>query len=387
MNNRITDQDDEKVVFFFGAGASKSEGEITTNQLLEKSFKRFPSDDKVIMVKEYLKDIYNNKCDNSNIPTLEEVLGPIDIALQKQENMSTNWDVEKLTDLRDNLIYCICKILDENLQSPKGYHKKFVDNLLVMYPDLWKKCSFISLNYDILLDNELTKLVDSASNIDLNYGIQFRNNDWRNPREQNVRLLKLHGSLNWLYCPTCNSIKITPKEKGVMKIYTQSENCESDFCKGRSKQKPIVVPPTFTKAYGNPFLVSIWLQAEIVLQKATTVCFIGYSMPEADIHIQYLLKKSLFRQDGNKPKIIVVNPDPKNKTTHKRYQRLFGEVKYLQIGFEEFALQPDKYLHGSQKETEIEQAAESGRARKNFDSRIAESAITKKLVNTNYGGK
>jgi len=109
-------------------------------------------------------------------------------------------------------------------------------------------------------------------------------------------------------------------------------------------QRPIVVPPTFTKSYENPFLVSIWFQAENVLQKATRVYFIGYSMPESDIHIQYLLKKSLFRQDGNSPRIIIINPETKNGDLHNRYRRLFGEVEYYPIGFEHFAHNLTNYL-------------------------------------------
>ena len=31
-----------------------------------------------------------------------------------------------------------------------------------------------------------------------------------------MQLFKPHGSLNWLFCPTCNELEITPKEKGVV---------------------------------------------------------------------------------------------------------------------------------------------------------------------------
>jgi len=66
-------------------------------------------------------------------------------------------------------------------------------------------------------------------------------------------------------------------------------------------------------------------------------------MPEADIHVQYLLKKSLFRQDENSPRIIIINPD-KSGDVHARYKRLFGEVTYHQIGFEEFSRNLTRYL-------------------------------------------
>ncbi|CAG0986667.1 hypothetical protein METP3_02399 [Methanosarcinales archaeon] len=107
--------------------------------------------------------------------------------------------------------------------------------------------------------------------IDLDYGIRFRNEGkgWRRPRDKKVYLLKLHGSLNWLYCPTCNSIKITPKDKGAMRIFTHSEVCEKDH----SNQKALIIPPTFQKVYDNPYLVSIWLQAEKMLRACLNIYF------------------------------------------------------------------------------------------------------------------
>ncbi|WP_407282369.1 SIR2 family protein [Methanolobus sp. WCC1] len=398
MNDGVRNRNEEKVVFFFGAGASISEGAVGTNDLLKESFKLHHDEgshnyERVDMVKKYLKDIYHNNYDNSNIPTFEEVLGPIDIALQKQENISSYWDLNKLTVLRDNLIYCVCAVLYEKLKEgwTPDNHNEFIMRLF-RHRNQWEKYSFISLNYDILLDNALTNLGEGNTPIDLDYGFRFRNQEkrhenkredkdtWYIPREKKVFLFKLHGSLNWLYCQTCNSIKITPKEKGVMKIYTHSEHCDSPSCKGKSEQKPIIVPPTFTKAYDNPFLVSIWLQAEKILQNATRVYFIGYSMPEADIHIQYLLKKSLFRQNGNEPKIIVVNIDSRDGYTHRRYQRLFGDVEYLHMGFEDFVLQSENYLSRSRGETSMGQTLESGRAGNTFGHRMAELAA--KLLGT-----
>jgi hypothetical protein len=197
-----------------------------------------------------------------------------------------------------------------------------------------------------LLDNALIRLGEEGRNdyVDLDYGIEFRNEgtDWRCPRSVRVYLLKLHGSLNWLFCPTCNTIKITPKEKGVMRIFTHSEVCENDS----SMQKALIIPPTWQKVYDNPHLVSIWLRAEKILRDAERIFFIGYSMPEADVHIKYLLKKSLFRRRGRHPEIVVIDQvgHTEDSPEYTRYRRLFGDIQYYPIGFENFAVNVGDYL-------------------------------------------
>ena len=119
-----------------------------------------------------------------------------------------------------------------------------------------------------------------------------------------------------------------------MSIFTKSEVCEKD----RSNQKALIIPPTWQKVYDNPYLVSIWLRAERSLQKASKVIFIGYSLPDSDVHIKYLLKKSLYRSRGNQPEIVVVDRtgNDRSSSEYYRYKRLFGEIDYQPIGFEEF---------------------------------------------------
>jgi hypothetical protein len=334
----MCDNSKGKTIFFFGAGASAAEGAPIASRLLIEAFKQFPNDGKIKLVKDFLQEFYSNDClDESTIPTFEEILSPIDICLQKQEQFSSKWNYDTLSELRENLIYCICSILHEKLSEKNKYHLKLIDNLFQNVNDS-DRYAFISLNYDILLDNALVRLGDGSRNpkVDIDYAISFRNEgtDWRSPSENKVYLLKLHGSLNWLFCPTCNSIRITPKEKGVMRIFTHSEICEKDS----SRQRALIIPPTYQKIYDNPYLVSIWLKTEQLLHEANHVIFVGYLMPESDVHIKFLLKKALFRAEGTKPKITVIDKKGKNikSPEYSGYKRLFGQIDYQPIGFEDF---------------------------------------------------
>jgi len=126
---------------------------------------------------------------------------------------------------------------------------------------------FVSTNYDILIDNALTELYDE--DVDLDYGIEFRNferpDDWkRPPPSKRVALFKPHGSLNWLFCPTCNEREITPKEKSVVTRLI-SDFTHAPCLECQSVYSPLIVPPTFYKDLNNVYLSLIWNRTDNAL--------------------------------------------------------------------------------------------------------------------------
>jgi hypothetical protein len=125
------------------------------------------------------------------------------------------------------------------------------------------------------------------------------------------------------------------------RVITERILCERDG----AVQRPLIIAPTWLKVYDNAHLLQIWLEAEHTLRKADAVFFIGYSLPESDVHVRYLLKKSLYRKDTN-PRIVVVT-SPNNKEgsdLQRRYERFFGEIEYYPIGFETFSNDVREYL-------------------------------------------
>jgi hypothetical protein len=353
------------MVFVFGAGASKAENAPTTDELLLKSLTEMRDDDRIENVKGFLRDFFYvdvRHLEAGKIPTFEETLTLIDVGLARQEDFSRDWNCAKLGEIRNNLIYCIAKILDQTLTESGKLHKSFVTNLFSNPQRTCKNTSFISLNYDILLDNALIDLY-ATRDWDLDYGIEFRNfiepvprsaeertiytqmpNEWHRPRKDNaIFLLKPHGSLNWLYCPNCNTVKITKKEKGALRIWTQAEVCDRD----RSAQKPLIVPPTWEKIYDNPHLARIWLKAGELLRSASKVFFIGCSLPDSDTKLKYLFKRTLYEATpSSRPSItVILKQDEQTESTKDRYKRLFGpDVNFSTAGFEEFATKVGEYV-------------------------------------------
>lgn len=336
-------------VFFFGAGASISERGLPTSKLLFESLKNPLVDQTFVsLIKKFLKDLFGIASvdavkSEEQLPSFEELLTIVDVALLKREEFSDYWNTENLLEIRKALVYCVAAILRIMIEGKTDdlvikYHRKFIANIFGVDANIHPEyTSFVSLNYDILLDSALLELYNKW---DVDYGIKFRN--FNDPRpNKGIKLLKLHGSLNWKFCPVCNDMELHLGGKIADKIITQKIRCDKD----NVPQRPVIIPPTWLKVYDNAYITKIWLEAEHVLRRATEVFFIGYSLPESDFHIRYLLKKALYRKEGN-PRIIVIT-DPKNRqgsSLHKRYRRFFGSVKLEPIGFEGFADKARVYI-------------------------------------------
>jgi len=343
-----------KNVIILGAGASKSEGghcrmnylesslNIIDGVLAEQIWSLSSVQEKTII--KYFKDFWgininNFQSQDIKFPTFEESLSVLDLAFHRGESFK-GCSRKNIDRIRNALIFLIAKILDEKLRGKIKYHKSLVERL--EKNGTLKQTTFISLNYDIIIDNILT---GQYPKYHLDYGVDFVNferaNDWRRPAEdKSILLLKIHGSLNWLYCPTCNHIELTPKEKGATKAFYEAKECI--IC--NTRMEPVIIPPTFYKEMTNPFIQKIFLTSDKVLRKVEKIFVCGYSFPDADIHIKYLLKRAE-QFKGKTPKIFVVN-NHQNKTEQQkreeeqRFLRFFGNKKnihYTDFSFEKFA--------------------------------------------------
>lgn len=341
-------------IVFFGAGASASEGAPLQGELFKKYFSfykhelnRLPTKKMSSRLTNFFEDFFGINIEDNNLtgasfPTFEEILGLLEFAINRGEslrNYSSTANKPQLQRIREDMIFLIAIILDKELRGEPKHHKILVDRL--MNEGIINKTGFISLNYDILIDNSL---VDIYENYDLDYGIDFTNfykkNDWRRPRvHRAINLFKIHGSLNWLYCPTCISLTLTPKEKEVATLAFRAKkcyNCDTEMI-------PIIIPPTFFKVMSNYYLQELWHKTEKLLGRAKRIFFCGYSFPDADIHIKYLLKRVEINK-GFTPEIYIINNHKEKSQYEKaseelRYKRFFREsnrVKYTDLSFEDF---------------------------------------------------
>ena len=335
-------------VFFFGAGTTKADfPEAPLNdELLGEALKislpqAEPAKNKV---KGFINDFFHI-CRGTALPRVEDVLSFLDSNLLHQKFSCKGYGYEDFVKVRASLVYLIGQLFENTLKdNSKGVMKKFCG--ILTNDDL-----IISTNYDIVADNALREVRRNV-----NYGEKIRGNgtfsesytlfgdektciSFQGHEERNelnkgdIELLKIHGSLNFLYCPKCKEIDITVGQKGI--IYCMRKNfevqCINQNCTG--KYTDLVVAPTYYKIYDNAFLKETWRRAEKAIASADEIIFVGYSMPDADVEIKCMLLRGIAR-NTTRPKVKVVNF--KDGDVENRYLTLLGDIDYDDCGFEKY---------------------------------------------------
>jgi NAD-dependent SIR2 family protein deacetylase len=346
---------------FLGAGASKAEGaplqgelfqEYFSSPLFKNSAEEMDRELATFFALMFQIDVDHDDIPNIKFPTFEEVLGLTDLAIMRKESFR-NFDIDnratnsgRLRFIAQYLVFLVAKVLDAKLRGRADLHRQLVSAL--HNANELRNIAFVSTNYDILIDNALTE--EHAHGTDLDYGVEFRNfdqpGDWRRPAlDTRVQLYKPHGSLNWLFCPTCNELEITPQEKGVVTRLLIANFSRAACPQCGSVFSPLIVPPTFYKDLNNTFLSTIWNRTDVALRKVKHIIFCGYSFPDADIHIKYLLKRAQTNR-AVPLRITVINNHPGKKRAEAqqeqdRYKRFLGDnVNYTQKSFEDFVADP-----------------------------------------------
>lgn len=347
----------KKDIIILGAGASKAEGAPKQSELIKYFYARYKSrafplekqklyDDTIRFFKNFYGIQFNEPLNNIEFPTFEEVLGLLDLAISRKEYFGVHIKtIQSLMAMRKNLVFLIAEVLKDSLWRHNQHHQNLIRRLKI--EGLLDTTSFISLNYDIIIDNQILQLnlYDEKIHYEIDYGVEFLKDYEAMSRDKTMKksisLYKLHGSLNWLYCHSCISLKLTEKRKGASMIYGHNIMCVNDNC--RANYQPIIIPPTFFKVISNYYLRQIWHKAELALRNADRIFICGYSFPDADVHIKYLIKRAeLYRKYC--PVVHIINwHDNKSEVEveeeKNRFLRFFkdkGKVHYRKLSFEEF---------------------------------------------------
>lgn len=163
--------------------------------------------------------------------------------------------------------------------------------------------TIVTTNYDCCMDLAL-----EAVQVPLTYRLDFAN---RTKEEDSgrARLVKLHGSLNWYYCETCQEVQ-------CVDIRSTVENYKQDkapysviaICKDCGGQRRgLLVPPLAMKFDVAPPLTPLLTDARDAFEEAEAILVVGFSFAEADVYISRMLSKSMQTKPGQK--LVIIDPD------------------------------------------------------------------------------
>jgi len=317
-----------RTVYIFGAGASAAEGAPVVHNFLRSAFRYFKIESceaDLEIVWEFLEYFYGKRVkinsveDLDRYPAIDEIFNLVDWYLLNNQAFSVRFTRPRLYHLKKALVKLISMTLDKSLPSYNGIHQSFVNRVLNNDEEL---PAFISLNYDLVLDRAIR-----AAGREPEYG--FYGSHGKHPElKAGIPLYKLHGSLNWSFCPLCG--EISQHEDKVAHLLFKENNSVTCLNCGSDNAQAVIIAPTLYKSHKINRLQNIWESSAGAVNCSDCLAFIGYSLDASETSIIALVKRALNAPE-KKRKIIVVNP---NEEACMRYRQFFGnECSIICSGF------------------------------------------------------
>ncbi len=387
MDSVTEQQDYTKEVFFLGAGASAIAGVPTfanfremTNKLLEPILIELaenypdrdsepyfePEDSKIFRRVLYYwdKDFKNYDVEQFYAAVeMNELLNNNSTIKEKKQDITAK-DIERV----------ICRIIQNSLEeSPTNAnvascYSKIIDimetrqavvittnwDIILESSDslsrgsIWKHINYEGIrDYNASIDEEKINNYDSYLDGQIEYHRLLRN----------CHILKLHGSLNWGFCESCEKIYYFEKKK-YDSLSLNEVVCHNALCEGGNfKLKAVIVPPTLSKLIkaqpdtAQYQLVKIWNKAKKSIEACEKLYFIGYSFPETDVQMRVFISNAL-RNNHNLKKVTIVSNQKHGNSRiefEERYLSILSKfishskIEFYYKGFEEFCNEIDKY--------------------------------------------
>jgi NAD-dependent SIR2 family protein deacetylase len=318
------------LLFFLGAGASKPEPSNIplVHQLLPELWNR--SNQLETRPLESLQ----NWCEVNEITNIEEMLTAVYIAnvvirrpsvhgllrsvlyprLAESEPLSIR-DIDAVSQFGSTLNTFFSLLVGTMLYADPNATHEAVARFVKQLPD----ATILTTNYDACVDLAL----DSAG-VPYHYVIRGATGTGA------IRLIKMHGSINWFYCENCQGLQMPTvqhmRESGANGIpYPVTGVCQT--CRASSQQ--FIVPPTAFKYLAYPPIVQVWDEGRQAFETARMYVVVGYSFSDPDDYLAKMLLKAL----GGDPEKHVVIVDTSEETIDRfrgyitRHARAFDEKR------------------------------------------------------------
>jgi len=313
-----------KTVYILGAGFSVEAGAPTQAAIIPQAFKLYETNSSYFDKKRF-SEFTNFIKEQLAIPeerfsniALEDIFTPLDRCLSENSQFR-GVSLDNIMRIRESVFYVVgrtIQILLNNTDKSKDYINDFAEYLTKLssvraHENYRSKdpVSVISANWDILLDNSIHQFILRKDCYDavVDYCCYISSRDENDSSVKpgleklgqggfNVKLLKLHGSLNWLQCPRCARLYAKFSSKEAINNFaekTSCRHCDKNFPEedGNHLLAANLIMPTYIKDLSNPQYKIVWQNAGIEISEAEKIVFIGYSLPSADFEMRQLLSR------------------------------------------------------------------------------------------------
>src|SRR5712691_10507949 len=199
-----------KFVIFTGAGAGKADGAPVQTELFREFFDlaAVPASRHQLAaeVAEFFQRLFSvdARLSSASLPTFEEALGILELAILREEEILGVGNREALGDLRHlrrQLILALAATIAKSDHGTGTRHARLITSL--RETGLLDSVTFITTNYDTLLDDAIDAeaiVVGRGTGSVVDYGLSslVAADVDAHAERRHFPCYKLHGSLNWL---------------------------------------------------------------------------------------------------------------------------------------------------------------------------------------------
>lgn len=299
-------------VFILGAGASRFAGYPLSPDLW-KFIRDFPvieflakkrAESVTKAIEEVLRVVPPKVVDK---PNLEELFTLLDLAAIGTEPLALrniNW-----TELRPKVMGMISEVF---LSHEYDLRTRLLDDpaspaatVLQNWTSFLREGDVVvTFNWDILHEGALWR----AGKWHYADGYGFRCPDVTGTTPSKVKILKLHGSVNWAQ-RTEHDCEPSIEHKHT--FFAGSWGDHDDYLKGAGQWndgRNLIIPTYLKDIAGNRLLLHLWIQASEALANASEVIVVGYQLYPADAPARQLLGTSLLR-NRELSTVLLVSPN------------------------------------------------------------------------------
>lgn len=336
-----------KTVYFLGAGFSKAVADLPT---MGEFFNMKEIKKKHKNIKEFIKKYFSikmkqikrkQKRKGENLLNLEEMITYLYLRLDNFGRFGEDIDASILKAKNEIYQYILTKLSPQNVDDQGivtedkdtkkikrlgkpvyKYNDKISKKKLI---DFFRNVnSVITINYDLIIESLLPEVSCNQKGYSFHPFLErlwekILWPDLEKPFCEEVDkgvFLKLHGSIDWLYCPN----KLCPYHSDIYPLALNKEKYDKFFggsyknignllyCAScGSKLEVVIVPPVMQKAFEKwPKLALIWTIARKKLSEVDKIVIIGVSFAPSDYYLRWLFKSAIASRK-NKPIIEVVD--------------------------------------------------------------------------------